>query len=282
MLQLISPSGVYENIAVLSKTLNRNLEINSYMDMELAFHRFLENYQPEVPRIQTTGTHIIKDVAIGNKLAELFSIESVLDDKHQYMVVGQPFNTEEFILAEKHFNDTMDFIKEICPEAHFAFNLIIDSIFLRKSEQSGGGSTSNAIGVIWLNSRNYWSKNDLAELLIHELTHNMMFIDEARYLHYSDYDLILDPKNFTQSAILHTRRPLDKVVHSIVVATELLLFRKNLIGEPSNPLIHPPSEMIRKQTLDACQSLMSMPNYNELTTDRCKFLLNSCMSHIGN
>lgn len=281
MLSITSPDNVYESMAVLAATRNKDETFNTFVDLEFGFHNFLEFYQPDVPRVRETGTHIIKDSRLNQKLADLFAIESALDDKNQSAMMGVQFDDDELKFAEQLFFETLDFMQSAFPDAHFALSLVIDSIFLRKSEQSGGGSTSNAIGVIWLNSRSHWSKYDLIELLVHELTHNMMFIDEVRYLHYSDYDLILDEKNFSQSAILHTKRPLDKVVHSIVVATELLLLRENYIGEPNSPRIHPPSEIIKNQTLKSCQSLVSMPNYKELTTDRCKFLVDSCLSYLN-
>lgn len=50
-----------------------------------------------------------------------------------------------------------------------------------------------------------------------------MFLDELRYSHYA-YARILDPSTYARSAILNIDRPLDKVLHSIVVAVEILLF----------------------------------------------------------
>lgn len=97
-------------------------------------------------------------------------------------------------------------------------------------------------------------------------------------MHYSDYDKIVDEANYSYSAILKTKRPIDKVVHSIIVATEVVSLRNNHLGEPKKPCVHPPSTKIVEQTLSAYNSLKSMSNYEELTTERSRYLLDSCAS----
>jgi len=216
------------------------------------------------------------------KLANLFYTDSLLDDMGQSTVVHGKFDSKEFLIAEKRIEDAIDFLEKNFPEMHFILQLAIDSIFIRKSDASGGGSTSNAIGVIWINNREHWTTEDLVELLVHELSHNLMFIDELRYLHYPDYNLILDECNYSPSAILHTKRPIDKVVHSIVVATEVVALRRKYLGEPKNPCVHPPTNKIIEQTLSAYQSLKSMSNYKQLTTDRARYLLDKCSSSLEN
>lgn len=282
MLYTIGSPSILENIVVLSATKNFSANFSNYRDLEYALHDFLKEQQPSVPRLNRLGSNLIKDDDMEQQLAGLFSIESELDDKNQSNMIGERFSFKEQKEIENKYIEVMNYMKSIHPEAKHIFDLTIDSVFLRKSENSGGGSTSNAIGVIWLNSRKHWSNNDLIELFIHELTHNLMFIDELRYLHYNDYDLILDPKNYTQSAILHTKRPLDKVIHSIVVATEIFSLRKHILGEPNKPCVHPPSNTIKKQAVSAYQNLINMPNFLELTTSRTRFLMDRCYQLLQN
>ncbi|CAH2810032.1 MAG: hypothetical protein CBARDCOR_6744 [uncultured Caballeronia sp.] len=66
--------------------------------------------------------------------------------------------------------------------------------------------------------------SDLMEMLVHELTHQTMFLDELRYAHFSYAD-VLDRSTWEKSTILNVARQLDKVLHSIIVAIEILLFR---------------------------------------------------------
>lgn len=276
MIDLIGSSKTYETIAVLSAEGN-SLNFKNFNELEKSFHGFLKSYQPDVPRLDELGTNIIKNKDIEQNLVDLFYTESLLDDMDQSSTIGSSLESE-FKNSERKVSSAIDFIKTNIPEMYFVLQNTIDSIFLRRSDISGGGSTSNAIGVIWINHRDHWSQNDLVELLAHELTHNLVFIDELRYLHYSDYDEIVSEANYSYSAILQTKRPIDKVVHSIIVATEVVSLRNNHLGEPKNPCVHPPSTKIIEQTLSAYDSLKSMSNYEELTTERSRYLLDACAS----
>lgn len=276
MISLIGNSNIYKNIAVLS-AIDNEANFKSFDDLENSFHEFLKKTQPDVPRLNKLGTSIIENKNTEQSLTNLFYTESLLDDMNQSSAVGSSLESE-FQRSQESIRSAMEFIKLEFPEIYFTLQIAVDSIFLRKSDVSGGGSTSNAIGVVWVNHRDHWSRNDIVELLVHELTHTLVFIDELRYLHYPDYDLILTEDNYSNSAILQTKRPIDKVVHSIIVATEVVALRKNYLGEPEKPCVHPPSVDIIEQTLSAYDSLTSMPNYKELTTERSRYLLDSCVS----
>jgi hypothetical protein len=129
------------------------------------------------------------------------------------------------------------------------FDLVIHTIFFHRASHSGGGSISSAPGVIWCSHRRKWSTIDIAEFLVHELTHNMLFLDERRYEHYTDPQLLADPETYAVSTVLRRPRPLDRTFHSLVVACEVLSFREEN-GEPATPLVHPSTQDL----LRACRS----------------------------
>src|SRR5581483_6992105 len=116
-----------------------------------------------------------------------------------------------------------------------------------------GGSTSQAIGVIWANPKVSYTTADIIEILVHELSHHAMFLDELRYTHYS-YSRVPQQSTWARSAILNVARPLDKVLHSIVVAIEVLLFRDGYLGYPVNPRVHPPTRVMIEQLRDSISS----------------------------
>jgi hypothetical protein len=57
------------------------------------------------------------------------------------------------------------------------------------------------------------------------LAYHLLLIDERVHGHYVSYAKLADKRNYAHSAILKCNRPLDKVFHSLVVATELLASR---------------------------------------------------------
>ena len=155
-------------------------------------------------------------------------------------------------------------------------------IFSCSSDNAGGGSTSAAIGCIWINPRPHWSENDFFEFFVHELTHNLVFLDELRYRHYTNYSSIIIEENYSPSAILARKRPLDKVFHSILVSTEVLLTRQSLLGHPETPRAHPPTQIMLDQCLYSIRSLEENNAVFSLLTERSQTLLALCKSKLEN
>ena len=129
-------------------------------------------------------------------------------------------------------------IGAVNPALRRVFDLVIHTLFFHRSRNSGGGSVSSAPGAIWCSPRRQWSLTDTAEFLVHEFTHNMLFLDERRFEHYVDPQVLQQPGNFAVSAVLKIPRPLDRAFHSLVVASEVLSFRGEN-GEPETPQVHP-------------------------------------------
>lgn len=58
-------------------------------------------------------------------------------------------------------------------------------------------------------------------------------------------------ENYAMSAILAKKRPLDKVFHSILVCTEVLLARRDVFGHPAAPKLHPPTSIMLNQAFES-------------------------------
>ena len=104
-------------------------------------------------------------------------------------------------------------------------------------------------------------------MLLHELTHHLLFIDERNFAHF-DYSQIANKNNQAFSAILNLTRPMDKVFHSIVVASELILGRQMFLPKGGTTVVHPPTEKMSSDTVKAYQSVYSLNNVNELIRPR--------------
>jgi hypothetical protein len=153
----------------------------------------------------------------------------------------------------------IEHIGAVNPGLRRVFDLVIHTLFFHRSRHSGGGSVSSAPGAIWCSPRRQWSLTDTAEFLVHEFTHNMLFLDERRFEHYVNPQVLQQPENFAVSAVLKMPRPLDRAFHSLVVASEVLAFREEN-GEPETPQVHPAtSELIQacQGTLDGIRAVIS-------------------------
>lgn len=70
--------------------------------------------------------------------------------------------------------------------------------------------------------------------------------------------IILTPESWARSALLKVPRPVDKVIHSIIVATEIVMFSERFLGHPATPLVHPPTPKILTQIAAPLQSVQDM------------------------
>lgn len=161
----------------------------------------------------------------------------------------------------------MEHIGAINPSLLRMFDRVIHTLFFHRSRNSGGGSVSSAPGTIWCSPRRHWSLADTAEFLVHEFTHNMLFLDERRFEHYVDPQVLQQPENFAVSAVLKIPRPLDRAFHSLVVASEVLSFREEN-GEPDSPHVHPSTQELARACQGTIDGIRAVIGEKPLVTPR--------------
>lgn len=117
------------------------------------------------------------------------------------------------------------------------------------------------------------SVQDIVELLIHEMTHTLVFIDELNYGHF-DYAAMIKTENWARSSILNRQRPMDKVVHSIMVAHEVLWARAHYLPNTEKLSVHPPTGVMIRNLHAAIESVKQHPNRDSVCFPRALELVN--------
>ena len=166
-------------------------------------------------------------------------------------------------------------------DLHALFLLAITGLFHAPSGHAGGGTTSAAIGVIWVDPRPSWSHGDLFEMMVHELNHTLMFVDEYARRNYRDLVEVSKKKYYLRSAILAKDRPLDKVVHGLVVSTEVLMSRIKNDMDPAKPHVHPPSKVMLQKAFATARLLIASEIVRGLCTDRAIDLIEICLERLS-
>jgi hypothetical protein len=238
--------------------------------LKKAYYDFLREAQPQVPKPEDINLSYKWKKEEVSLLLEIFKEDSVLDDFEEVFDLESKSESDGLLTLVKK---ALEKIHKTIPSFAELIDLVIHTIFTFPSKLAGGGSTSAAIGCIWVDIRPHWVEQDVLEFLVHETTHNLVFIDELCYTHYTSYPEISKPENFARSAILNKPRTLDKVFHSILVSTEVLLFRQEHFGHPHKPCLHPPSHILLNQTNQSIDSIVAVERF---LTDRAKFLLDQC------
>lgn len=282
MFHLNGYENIIKSIYKISKTKDFKRKIDNFDQLKKAYLDFLQSYRPNLA-INYSKDLIITDKKIEDNLSQAFA-KSELDDLNQSNVIGDQHSDsekeEKILLVREALNDLLSL------DANFTkiFNLAIHSIFVRKDSRENsermthGGSSSGAIGVIWVSCEDKIRKEDLVEIFIHEITHTLVFIDElnTKQFYYSE---MIKEENYARSAILLYNRPMDKVVHSIIVGTEILMSRESFLQYSNKVQVHPNSKILAKNIILACESIFALKNYEKVVTQRTIDLVCECKDY---
>ena len=279
MFNLYGYKEVLRNVYVLSKPFTKTSTVSFSDDLREPYLNFLEHTFPNLP-INRNDDLFVTNAETTRALALAFS-GSTLDDLNQHAIIGNSYvNTEQVEKLEIAQSALAEVLRrdEIF---NTIFSLVIQSVFITKSNitplgySSHGGSASGAIGSIWLSMHKNIYFDDVMELLVHELIHHLLFLDELVHSHFN-YKKILLEENFAYSSILNRNRPLDKVVHSMVVATEVVLARFTFLGESDSIYIHPDSETMLRNVVKSYESVHALKKLDDLLTARSLEIIERC------
>lgn len=252
-------------------------KIATAADLKPAYRRFINSVQPEhfaVPREEL----VVNNVVEAKRLLGAFS-RSNINDLSQEKMAGDFYEGETHKVAEARVDQALAVLKNLNLEAETLLRLVIHSILLCGSTMNAeglkahGGTSSKCIGLMWLTMRGNLSLQDIVELLIHEMTHTLVFIDELNYGHFN-YPAMIKTENWARSSILNRQRPMDKVVHSIVVAHEVLWARAHYLPNTEKLSVHPSSEEMIRNVNAAIESVRRHPNRDGVCSPRAVELVN--------
>ena len=271
MFHLIGFSKCIQTVGLLAQ-LEGN-EVRNLNSLDLGYRRFLIKLQGLLPECEATGTELI-DGEEAARYAKVFNVNLAREGISHLVARATTFEKPEVVIA-----DQLRRLEAVDVYLATLFRLVVKIIICGRSEWAVGGTTSGAVGVVWINAAPDWTDRDYQELFVHELTHTLMFLDELRFGHYVDLEQLMIPSNFAKSAILQASRPLDRVLHSIVVATEVLAFRMR-VGVTEKSAVHPASEPLHLQTIQATRALLEGKSYQGLLTPRAFELLELCYNQL--
>lgn len=161
--------------------------------------------------------------------------------------------------------EAIQLLTELEPELTPLLWICVQSIFFADVPGNIGGSTCRSIGNIWVNIPTDADKWDVAEFILHELTHQLLHVDGLTQAH-------LENQAYTQkakSAIRGTARPLECVADSVYVAYEILSFRaKHMPKDRQKFRIHPADAVLKNGALQSITSIRELAEWRNYFTPR--------------
>ncbi|MBV9487265.1 MAG: hypothetical protein JO246_14555 [Frankiaceae bacterium] len=170
-------------------------------------------------------------------------------------------------------------LREVDTDVVDLFELVVNRVFVG-GDNAVAGSTSSSIGVTWATLPNDYPSGDLVEFLVHEFTHHLLFIDDAMFQHYTDPQGAAT-RGLTLSPVRGVLRPLIFVLHSLVVAVEILKLRRGPVGTmPTTNFFHPDTQHLHDSCVACVRSIEASVESLSLLSPRGLALFNICRASL--
>lgn len=267
-----------KNVVLLVRLRSPNRTLDDIASLRAGFSTFLEKVQPTVPQHEGEGIRVTDDAQLGARLIKFFEYDAsgrVLGAAEVKALLAA--EAREQMDRVQAIRQAIGRIQMIDPQLGQLFHLVMRTIFSYPTEEGpGAGTSANALGVIWTYCSFQWREQDVTEMLLHEFTHNLVFLNERIQSTYSNYKVLEDPENQPISAIRKTPRRLDFVVDSLIVAVEILLFRESFGWHGPRPVLHPSSAELVRNSQETLQSIYALKNFPTLFSPTGREILKRC------
>lgn len=262
-----------ENIYKLALPFSEKESLKTISDLTMPFRKYLKSVHSDYPINLSKKDIIVSNESHAQVFTSAFS-SSDLNDLNQERLVGHLESSPALETKSDMVRNAIKKLRNINPILSDIFEVTVHSIiictsnFSIKGMRARGGTTSKCIGLIWLSISSEMSEENILEMLIHELTHTLIFIDELNYEHF-DYTNLPKKEFWATSSILKKSRPMDKVVHSILVSIELLLARRTFLSiHDEKKLIHPNTSELISNLNRSIDSVLEHPNLDQVCRPR--------------
>ncbi len=174
----------------------------------------------------------------------------------------------------KMISEAYNYIEKSDNKLAWIVKILVTDIVLFQSDRFGGGSTSHLPGIVCVSPKEDWKISDYAECLLHEATHLNLFLGDMTngIFKFPVKRLGEEDARVVSAVRLGELRPLDKALHSAIVAVPLM-YMQNINNE--NSLI----DLFSDSILDCAKGLKTktkfFTNYgNSLVDQLHDFALN--------
>jgi hypothetical protein len=249
---------------------------NSLPELKDSYQKLLHWRQPMVPQRRGQSYEIVTYPRAAAELLKPFNLQSPFNDQMHELQTNKDWSLPSEKWAIQRIDEALAEIKVNDRNFWNLLNLAINWIVLADSSTALGGTVSAAVGVLWVNPTESFTTSDRVEFLCHELTHTLLFLDEWRYSHFDSTEGMADREHYVLSAVQTVARPLDKVLHSIVVAAEILVLRERWLGHPDEPHLHPKSSTLANAGLASIKSVNGLLARIPFLSPRGQVLLQQC------
>lgn len=240
MYHLFSPQVIIDNVFVLASPYIEDKKNLNFASLKQGYRAYLKKIQPYCP-LMDDDQLFYADSATEELLKNYFTESDSLDmteinERVDVDNVMYPDAEQRCAVLQKAF------ARMTAKDSIFAdvFKLVMNTVFCTVSKNLGSTSMNPSyLGVMCAHHDMHGVEEVVPELLLHEFAHNTILLDEHRYGHYH-YELLSNPETFLDASDrgVHFKFPLNRVLHSMLVAAEIISLRNAYVGHEPQPNQH--------------------------------------------
>lgn len=189
-------------------------------NMELLFHCASSVSGGEIITLNTTKSNYINAVNFLNKKNHF------VNNKNEDIIIEVEDSIESSQEITNNILLALERIADNCLLANIVYRLIAVIKASDKKHLFNSGSISNNLGTIVICPSEEWSEIDYIETIVHEATHQAVFLEDMINKIFNNYDEIND-KNHAMSSIRGVPRRYDLAFHAACVSIALLYMYTN-------------------------------------------------------
>jgi hypothetical protein len=216
---VIQPDKVFENARQVARyAATETTAEGGSLEFRNAVLDAFNKLQPERVEFQRDTVAIASDFGDSNApglFRELLTVPELPDDWR--------YSAAEQAEIEPLVIDALATLDRLDPALFRSISALVGSLIFARRAHFGGGSVSHLIGTIWLGPSPKWQSIDYAENILHEYTHQCLFLDEMVNSIFSEtVPRMAEDDALVTSTILKRRRGYDKAFHSAYVAAVIM------------------------------------------------------------
>lgn len=150
------------------------------------------------------------------------------DNKSEHFASNTKLLTDR--LTKGFFEDALSQLERDNAELYNLSNFIIKILLVNQLSSYTNGTLKDMIGLACLDFKDNYNEQDFLELIVHQMTHMILFIDDYSCIHMPEENKNVMIETGLKFVLGGTKFPAYIIFHSFIVGVEVLCFRLQSTG----------------------------------------------------
>ena len=242
--------GVKEILQTIKIITNFNNNLINWhdRDLKIAYHKFLVE-ESVLTNLDFSNQMMLVDIEGIKEISPPFYKE-----KKDFFIKNSPILNDR--ITGNFFDQALEKLKVKSEDIYDVCNFLIKVVLINQLQSYTNGTTDETIGLSTIDFKDHFGEDDFIELIIHQMTHMALFLDDRCYLHMEEKNKNFLIETGMRFVLGGTMFPAYIAFHSYIVGVEILQFRRQVMNLHFKGNYHGDTARIIKVCLAFKRSLM--------------------------